>query len=313
MHATILSLLLAAVAGQPAAPSSEGTSTKRATRIYVRTTPPGASIVLDGEQLGTSDGLFLVPPGIRKITLEMDGYDPQAKSVDVREGWITRVEVRMNRRGNKQRALERTRSTAVSQRSVEGPGDLESTGRKEAESQSAATSSSAVAESRSVAALEFRVLASQEEAEALAETGKDLGWYELATEQKDEMVVRDHGQQQQILLWQTPDKSMTASRTGQKKWRIIAVSTMAEPNRAPHIGVVFDKEGGRRLRELTAGNVGRWMAMLVNGRVVSCPKIMSPVSSRVEITGRFSKSDLTRLTTALQAGMETDEPSAPTP
>ena len=68
------------------------------TRIYVRTIPPGARIELDGRRLGASDGLFIVPPGVRKITVEMDGYDPEAKTVEVRDGWITRVEVRLNKR-----------------------------------------------------------------------------------------------------------------------------------------------------------------------------------------------------------------------
>ncbi|MHB8897370.1 MAG: PEGA domain-containing protein, partial [Thermoguttaceae bacterium] len=96
MHATTFVLLMATLFGPPAQ-----TSAGRSTRIYVRTTPPGASIVVDGKELGTSDGLFLVPPGVRTITLEMDGYDPEAKRVDVREGWITRVEVTMNRGGTK--------------------------------------------------------------------------------------------------------------------------------------------------------------------------------------------------------------------
>ena len=87
---------MAVVAAPPAKTSEE-----RSTRIYVRTTPPGASVVLDGKELGTSDGLFLVPPGVRKITLEMEGYDPESKAVEVKEGWITRVEVRMERSGGK--------------------------------------------------------------------------------------------------------------------------------------------------------------------------------------------------------------------
>ena len=95
MNATVLSLVMATVFAPPAKTSAE-----RSTRIYVRTTPPGASIILDGKELGNSDGLFLVPPGVRKITLEMDGYDPEGKTLDVKEGWITRVEVRMVKKGD---------------------------------------------------------------------------------------------------------------------------------------------------------------------------------------------------------------------
>ena len=93
MNTATIFLLMASVLAPPVKTSAE-----RSTRIYVRTIPPGASVVLDGKELGTTDGLFLVPPGVRTITLEMDGYDPKAERVDVREGWITRVEVRLGKK-----------------------------------------------------------------------------------------------------------------------------------------------------------------------------------------------------------------------
>jgi type II secretion system protein G len=159
--------------------------------------------------------------------------------------------------------------------------------------------------------LEFRIAANKEEAETFNETGEGLAWYDSPMKPDSYLVTRKEGRQNQVLLWQTPEKSMTVSATGEKRWRVIEVSIMAEPGRAARIGVVFDEEGGRRLRNLTAGNIDRRLAMLVDGRVVSCPTVRGPLGSRVEITGNFSKADLTRLTATLQAGMETDSPSAP--
>ena len=63
------------------------------TRLFVRTIPPGAKVILDGEVLGESDGLFLVSAGVRKITVELDGYHPNGQQVRLRDGWITRVEL----------------------------------------------------------------------------------------------------------------------------------------------------------------------------------------------------------------------------
>ncbi|HUT88781.1 MAG TPA: PEGA domain-containing protein [Thermoguttaceae bacterium] len=68
------------------------------TRLFVRTIPPGAKVVLDGEVLGESDGLFLVPSGVRKITVELDGYHPAGRQVRLRDGWITRVELELSKR-----------------------------------------------------------------------------------------------------------------------------------------------------------------------------------------------------------------------
>ena len=104
---------------------------------------------------------------------------------------------------------------------------------------------------------------------------------------------------------------MTASESDEKKWRVIEVSIVAEPGKPGRIGVVFDLEGGRRLKKLTAANVNRHMAMLVDGQVVSSPMIRAAIGPRVEITGNFSKEELTRLATALQAGMETSRPEMP--
>jgi type II secretion system protein G len=156
--------------------------------------------------------------------------------------------------------------------------------------------------------LEFRIAANEEEAKSFSEDGTDLGWYDSLMDSTANLVTREQGRRTQVLLWQTPDKSMTASDDNEKKWRVIEVSVIAEPDKPGRIGIVFDKEGGRHLQKLTAGHVNRHMAMLVDGRVVSCPMIRSAIGPRVEITGDFSKAELNRLATALQAGMEPSRP-----
>ncbi len=156
--------------------------------------------------------------------------------------------------------------------------------------------------------LEFRVAANEEEAKALSEDGANLGWYDSVMDSNNSLVTREQGRRSQVLLWQTPEKSMTASDNGKNKWSVIQVSVIAEPNKPGCIGVVFDAEGGRQLKKLTAENTMRRLAMLVDGCVVSCPTVRSAIGPRVEITGDFSKAELNRLATALQAGMEPSRP-----
>jgi len=69
------------------------TSETASTRLYVRTVPPGATIVLDGQVLGTSDGLFLVPEGTRRVRIDLEGFRSVVREVQVRGQSITRVEV----------------------------------------------------------------------------------------------------------------------------------------------------------------------------------------------------------------------------
>ena len=159
--------------------------------------------------------------------------------------------------------------------------------------------------------LEFRVAANEEEAKGFSEDCADLGWYDSVMDSTDHLVTRKQGGRTQVLLWNTPERSMTKGDSKEKRWQVIQVSVIAEPDRPGRVGVVFDKEGGRLLKELTGGNVGRQMAMLVDGRVVSCPMVQAAIGPRVEITGDFSKEELNRLATALQAGLEPRRPVLP--
>jgi hypothetical protein len=77
-----------------AAPPVETASTPT-TRLYVRTTPPGAEVRLDGRPAGKSDDLFVVPADVQKMTIEvqLDGHYPERQEVQIRGGRITRVEL----------------------------------------------------------------------------------------------------------------------------------------------------------------------------------------------------------------------------
>jgi len=90
MNAVVLCLLVLA-----APPSYLKTEEKPTTRLFIRTVPSGAKIVVDGKPLGESDGLFVVPPGVRKITIELDGYRRVDRDIPVREGRIEPVEIKL--------------------------------------------------------------------------------------------------------------------------------------------------------------------------------------------------------------------------
>ncbi len=93
MNALWTTCLLMVLAAQPVETSPTPT-----TRLYVRTLPPGARVVLDGKELGTTDGLFLVPPGTGKLSIALDGQQPEIRQVEISEGRITRIEVTLKER-----------------------------------------------------------------------------------------------------------------------------------------------------------------------------------------------------------------------
>jgi len=88
MNATLLSAALLCVMAPPV--ESAGAPQ---TLLYVRTTPSGAQILLDGKPLGTSDGLFPIQPGQYKIVVDLEGHEPQKQDITVRDGRITRIEL----------------------------------------------------------------------------------------------------------------------------------------------------------------------------------------------------------------------------
>jgi hypothetical protein len=74
-----------------ATPAVETSPTPQ-TRLYVKTLPQGAQVTLDGQPLGPSDGLFIVPAGTGKVSVQFDGAAPQVQQVEIADGRITRVE-----------------------------------------------------------------------------------------------------------------------------------------------------------------------------------------------------------------------------
>jgi beta-lactamase regulating signal transducer with metallopeptidase domain len=64
---------------------------------------------------------------------------------------------------------------------------------------------------------------------------------------------------------------------------------------SPDLGLEFDKGASARVGELTRNNIGRAMAILVHGRVVSAPVIREAITERAAITGNFSIEQLNDL------------------
>ena len=70
---------------------------KPGTLLFVRTTPSGAEIRLDGKTLGKSDAIFPVEPGTYKIVVDLEGHQPHEQQITVRDGRITRIELTLRR------------------------------------------------------------------------------------------------------------------------------------------------------------------------------------------------------------------------
>lgn len=93
MTVAILSLALLGAVGADVAATEQ-----RQTLLYIATSPAGAEIFVDGKRVGTTDGLFTVEPGVRRVIVELEGHDQQGKDVTIRVGDVTRLKLRLKKR-----------------------------------------------------------------------------------------------------------------------------------------------------------------------------------------------------------------------
>jgi len=117
MNAFLFAAAMLALGAQDVQAAPQG-----ATQLYVKTVPPGAEVALDGKKLGQSNGLFDVPAGSHKLTLQMDRYVPEERAIQVRNGEITRVEVGLKRRPEGEVVLSHVGDTSDAQRSFADSG-----------------------------------------------------------------------------------------------------------------------------------------------------------------------------------------------
>jgi preprotein translocase subunit SecD len=82
---------------------------------------------------------------------------------------------------------------------------------------------------------------------------------------------------------------------------LVSVGLSKDETRSLSITMTFSEAAGEKLKTASAANLGKRIAILIDGKVVSAPKVMSEVSTAVAISGRFAKAELVDLLAALIA------------
>ncbi len=71
----------------------------------------------------------------------------------------------------------------------------------------------------------------------------------------------------------------------------------------PKISLSFDSQGAKTFSKLTQENVGKQLAIVIDGKVISAPNIREPIlSGQAEITGLFTFEDASLLALSLRSG-----------
>ena len=70
-----------------------------------------------------------------------------------------------------------------------------------------------------------------------------------------------------------------------------------------YVGVTFDSKGAKEFGRITSANVGKFMAIVLDGTVYSAPRINEPIlGGRAQITGNFTADEANDLAIVLRAG-----------
>ena len=108
---------------------------------------------------------------------------------------------------------------------------------------------------------------------------------------------RDAKKVDYFLLTRLPEKDkaltgefLTGVKTREEKGRLFVEFTMNE-------------KGSAVLKDVTSRNVGRTMAVVVDGRIVSAPKLQSAISSGGQISGDFTQKEIDALADSLRSDM----------
>lgn len=84
---------------------------------------------------------------------------------------------------------------------------------------------------------------------------------------------------------------------------IAQTSVVIDNYNQPSINLVFNQEGTGIFASITGGNIGKSMAIVLNGTCLAAPRIQEAITGgKAQITGRFNMTDAFRLSVSLKSG-----------
>lgn len=78
-----------------------------------------------------------------------------------------------------------------------------------------------------------------------------------------------------------------------------AKASVDPKTRDPIIEIKLTEAGAKKLEKLTGDNIGRRLAIVVNGKVVSAPVIQSKIGESANVTGKFTQEEAEKLAAAI--------------
>ncbi|MBI5821584.1 MAG: protein kinase [Verrucomicrobia bacterium] len=82
---------------------------------------------------------------------------------------------------------------------------------------------------------------------------------------------------------------------------VARASVVVSPERGVSVEVDFNEAGGKRFAQITGANIGKRLAVIFNGKVLSAPTVMSVIRDKAVIAGQFTAAEAKAIVDALNA------------
>ncbi len=140
--------------------------------------------------------------------------------------------------------------------------------------------------------------------------GEAYQWYSIKEDLRIQpgFIVQEYKGKKYLLFCARQKHSIWPPIGTDRSWGLQKVYAIKDSNGRPAIGFEFDKRGGELFYELTKGNIGKTLAVIIDGEVVSTPMIMSPLQNEGTVVGDFTQQEVERMVEALRKGMPPVKP-----
>jgi preprotein translocase subunit SecD len=130
-------------------------------------------------------------------------------------------------------------------------------------------------------------------------------WIEIAEDSEESfteaaqyiVATRDHASY--VLAADDPELVVLDDGT----WALKEVSEGKDRLGRPAIDFTLDERGAEKFSRLTEANIGRPLAVVIDGKALNAAIIQSQILNRGQITGNFTKDRVRKLVSALRKGM----------
>lgn len=112
--------------------------------------------------------------------------------------------------------------------------------------------------------------------------------FKLAAEQPAAGLVK-------MPVFNSDQVSYVAQSSSLTNQDIAFVSIVSDNNGGKALSLTFTDQGARKMSQLTNNNTGSILALVVDGVLISAPRINSVISNKAMITGDFSDEEITAL------------------